>query len=200
MNIFKLAFLTIIFSCHTAHAAGDLNKETLRFIYKTKDSFTVKPYKSYALTANEMFACKPFSIDYKNKTITINDIDESTHKIITDQVHASVIGKWFQYSSKDGVEFTNVLTRNLIDYSYEFVQLNHSNKTYAQSSKRPDTKYLVLNDFILVSEVINNLYILSFITSMTKDKIEYIDCQGESYYEEKYTNQKLLEIPEDYKE
>lgn len=182
-------------------ASDTFNPEKLKFIYKTNKSFVIKPYVSYDLQKNNDLDCRPFSIDYKNKKLTIDGENGKTHYTIVTHINRdNFVGEWFEKSSKNNVDTTAKIKRNNTDYDYDYVEVNHSEKTYSTTHKdNLNSRYFILDDFIVIDYFDDGYYFLYFATSMTKDKIEYVNCYGETFSEMRSSGQNHLTIPEGYK-
>lgn len=200
MKYLYLFLAPIIFLSQPAQANDTFSSNTLKFIYSTSDWFSIKPYNSYHYGNDETGDCEPFTIDYKEKLLTFKGKKEkSTYDIVTEDIHSRIVGEWFEGSSEEGIDVTALISRNKRDYDYDYLEVDHNNKTYTiREEDEVNANYFLLNDFIAVDVFDDDFYYIYFITSLTENEINYVDCTGNTFTEIRHTGQKHQEIPEGY--
>ena len=105
-------------------------------------------------------------------------------------------GKWFAYTNEDGYERSRIISYEDDGYYYESIELFHYDQSYSQYSQFYPyrfTKGFVFEDYF--DETESYWY---FLVEANGSKMTYVDEDGTSWVEEKYTGQPHLEIPTYY--
>ena len=158
-------------------------------LFKDSDGF-------YRITSNQDLPYTSFSINKGVLTLKGPDGVKS-FGILTDLTIEKLQGVWFESTKTDTGETSTKITRRASDYDFETVELYHDEKTY-YSTRKDDlgVGYKLIDSAIIHDDNSDYFY---FVQSYTSNAVQYVDSYGDTFTEKKFSGEKLLEIPKNYK-
>jgi len=177
-------------------------KEKGRFSIKTikkldNISFSISDNGKITFQESQNFPYSYALLDAKNSSLTLINTDK---KVLLQQAPNvqpnDLVGKWYSYSSTESIETSAIITYRMNSYDYDFVSLNHGDKTYSTSTDEDKNLPYSISNGWLFKEANDEIGFV--ITSFSKNAMTIVFLSGEKQIDKKYNGQKHLVIPKDY--
>ncbi len=187
------------------------SKATLTLSNESHKKFTMdyEPMdaSNYRLKSEETKNTLIFSIDKASATLKIDspendDASKSKYLKAPFVTAKDIVGKWYEKDQDGDEENIYIITQKEGSYDYETITLNHKEKTFKREIEK-DIEFHIENGFIFVDLDTNgesqgdNNYVY-YLTSFTKNIMEFIDSEGFKWSEQRLENPNDVAIPKEY--
>lgn len=105
------------------------------------------------------------------------------------------LGFFYTYVKEDNYEHSEVIYRKPKNFDYRLIALYHETQEYERDMVSDKLPYVFLEGVAIVEDD-GYFYVIK---KIEKDRIVYIDSDGDEIIDEKFKNQKMLKIPIGYK-
>ncbi|MCJ8312535.1 MAG: hypothetical protein HRU38_09880 [Saccharospirillaceae bacterium] len=151
----------------------------------------------FSNTSTKILEQSDIQVDYVRNTLTLTHLGDAVEfqrpaNILGNQL----TGKWFVYINENGYESSRILTYEEHGYYYESVELFHDDHSYSQYSQY--YPYRFTKGFVFEDNFDETKSFWYFLLDASYSEMTYIDENGSSWVEQKYTNQPHVNIPEYY--
>jgi len=151
----------------------------------------------FSATSTQTIDKQDVQMDLVGSKLYLSYLDNVTKFQRPANIQASQLsGQWFVYTNESGYESSRILTYDELGYNYEIVELFHDDQSYSQYSQYYPYHFsegFVFEDYF--DETESYWY---FLAQANEFEMTYVDEDGSSWVEEKYTDQPHVNIPDYY--
>jgi|GEM_PF-5793352 len=184
--------LSILLCFLVSLSASAENKEAkalTKYLFKDSEG-------SYHINSDQQLPYDSFTI--RNGILTLSGSDGvRSFAIQTDLTIEQLEGVWFEYTKSRTSEISTIISRRATDYDFETVELYHDEQEFYSTGKDDLGAEYSLIENTIINENSDYFY---FVLSRSNTAIQFVDSYGEIFLEQNYSGQKLLEIPQSYKQ
>lgn len=140
-------------------------------------------------------------VDWSKQSFSLTNVYSFDEVLFTRAPNVKIddiLGTWHSHSKdeKSGTEISEIITQKVFSYDYDFLELNHSEKTYSTVLDL-GVKSTFSKGFIF-SDTEEDPPFSYYITSFQKDKMEFINVDGYQWSQTRNDKAEHIAIPEGY--